>query len=135
MIRSEPILGVQSVPLSSKWYQKLLNCIGSHGGEVFEILRDEGGTNILSLHRWGDHGHPTLLDPKPTVGNGLILYFVVDDLDQVWENALGLNAEIEEEPHLNTNSGRIEFSIRDLDHYYISVCTDNPSTVGNQALK
>ncbi|MEP3210506.1 MAG: VOC family protein [Maribacter sp.] len=125
MIRPEPILAVANVEKSSKWYQKLLNCKSAHGGSIFEILTNENNEQILSLHRWEVHGHPTLADPTKETGNGLILYFVVDDLNLIWANAKKLNAKIEEEPHLNTNSGRREFSIRDLDNYYISITCDH----------
>ncbi len=125
MIKTEPIIAVEDVQKSSNWYQQLLNCKSGHGGAVFEILTDENGTQILSLHKWGEHQHPTLTESKSANGNGLILYFLVDDLDQIWKNALKLNAITEEKPHLNTNSGRMEFSIRDLDNYYISICSDN----------
>lgn len=124
MIKTEPIIAVENVGKSSQWYQQMLNCKSGHGGEVFEILTDDDGTQILSLHKWGEHEHPTLTAPKGENGNGLILYFLVTDLEQHWEHALKLNAKIEAEPHLNRNSGRMEFSVRDLDNYYLSFCSD-----------
>jgi hypothetical protein len=120
MIRTEPIIGVKDVEKSSNWYQKLLGCKSNHGGQYFEILADENGTVILNLHKWEEHGHPTLSNPK-LAGNGLILYFRVDSLDEIWENVKNLNAKIEEEPNLNQNSGKMEFSIRDLDNYYLTI--------------
>jgi len=123
MIKTEPIIAVADVEKSSAWYQKLLHCKSNHRGAVFEILTDENGEHILSLHKWGAHEHPTFTNPE-NAGNGLILYFLVEDLDRVWENARKLNAVIEEAPHLNTNSHRMEFSLRDPDNYYISICTD-----------
>lgn len=125
MIKTEVIIAVEEVEKSSEWYQRLLNCKSGHGGNAFEILTNEDNEQILSLHKWELHGHPTLSDSKIQAGNGLILYFVVDDLDLVWENAKHLKAKIEEEPHLNTNSGRREFSIRDLDNYFVSITSDN----------
>ena len=121
MIRTEPVIGVDNVEKSSDWYQKLLGCKSHHGGDKFEILADQDDTVILCLHKWELHSHPTLSNPKITVGNGLILYFRVDNLDEIWENAKRLNAVIEEEPNLNQNSGKREFSIRDLDHYYLII--------------
>lgn len=126
MIKTEPIIAVRNVRESSKWYQQLLGCSSAHGGEVFEILTDENGNQILSLHKWGEHDHPTFSEPT-NAGNGLILYFLVNDIKPVWENAKKLDAEIEKKPAVNTNSSRIEFSIRDLDNYYISVCSENVS--------
>lgn len=121
MIRAEVILGVKNVKKSAEWYQTLLNCSSSHGGSTFEILTDKKGTVILSLHKWGEHDHPTLKDPQLTPGNGLILYFKVNNLDEVWEKAQSMNVFIEESPHINPKSHLKEFSLRDLDGYYISI--------------
>jgi catechol 2,3-dioxygenase-like lactoylglutathione lyase family enzyme len=125
MIRSEVIIGVKNVPNSRAWYKKLLGCEAKHGGETFEILTDKDTeANILCLHKWGVHEHSTLMSPDVKKGNGLILYFRVDDLKQVWDNARALYAVIEEVPHLNPNSGREEFSLRDLDGYYVEIAQE-----------
>lgn len=121
MIRNEVIIGVKDVIKSSEWYQKLLNCKSNHGGEKFEVLVDEDETVILCLHKWGEHNHPTLSNSNIKPGNGLILYLRVDDLKKVWINAQKLNAAIEEPPHLNENSGKEQFTLRDLDEYYLMV--------------
>ncbi len=123
MLKTEPIIAVENVEKSSRFYQKLLGCVSKHGGTVFEILTDKIGRQILSLHKWDEHEHPTFTNSN-YAGNGLILYFVVEDYKPMWENAKKLNARIEKEPKLNPNSGRMEFSIRDLDNYYISVCSE-----------
>ena len=121
MTRTEVIIGVKDVAKSSGWYQALLNCKSKHGGTTFEILADQDGTVILCLHKWGEHEHPTLIDPKENPGNGLILYFRVDDLKAIWENAKNLKPHIEEQPHMNPNSGKEEFSLRDIDGYYLLI--------------
>lgn len=125
MIKTELIIAVEDVAKSSEWYQQLLNCKSAHGGNVFEILTDKNGIQVLSLHKWGEHEHPTLAESKKENGNGLIIYFLVDDLNQIWENAKKMNSLIEEEPHLNPNSRRMEFSLRDLDNYYISITSES----------
>lgn len=125
MTRTEVIIGVKSVPKSREWYITLLDCKATHGGENFEILTDkDDNTTILCLHKWGVHEHSTLMSPDVKKGNGLILYFRVDDLNQVWNNARDLYAVIEEVPHLNPNSGRQEFALRDLDGYYVEIATE-----------
>jgi hypothetical protein len=125
MIRTEVIIGVRNVGKSSEWYQTLLNCKSKHGGDLFEILVDkDDDTTILCLHKWGEHGHSTLLSPDVKKGNGLILYFKVSNFNDVWDNARELYAVIEEVPHINPNSGREEFSLRDLDGYYVSITAD-----------
>lgn len=128
MIKTEPIIAVQNVVKSSSWYQSLLNCKSAHGGDVFEILTDNSGNQILSLHKWGEHDHPTFTDPK-NAGNGLILYFHVTDIKSIWENANELNSTIEKAPAINPNSGRMEFSLRDLDNYYISISSNDKTEI------
>ena len=120
MTRTETIIAVKDVQNSSKFYQNLLNCKSEHGGKMFEILTD-GSVVILCLHKWGEHEHPTMLNPEKFVGNGLILFFRVDNLKQVFENAQKLNATIEKEIHHNENSLKDQFILRDLDNYYLII--------------
>ncbi|HAE67261.1 MULTISPECIES: glyoxalase [Sphingobacterium] len=119
MTRTEPIIAVKSVSKSSLFYQKLLGCTSQHGGETFEILTDNG-TVILCLHKWGEHDHPTMQDQKHA-GNGFILFFRVDNLQQIFENATLLNAFIEKDIHYNENSLKDQFILRDPDNYYLIV--------------
>ncbi len=121
MIKCQPIIAVRSVEDSSKWYQTLLTCKSLHGGSTFEMLADQNNEVVLNLHKWGEHEHPTLTDSNMNSGNGLILYFTVLNLDSVWENALLLEAKIEETRHVNPNSGKEQFCVRDLDGYYLMI--------------
>ena len=123
MIRTEPIIAVKNVSKSSKWYQRLLDCKSGHGGDSFEILQDKDDTVILCLHKWGEHDHPTMTDPNLPIGNGLILYIRVNNLDEIWQNAIELKANIEEQIHLNSNSGQQQFTLRDADGYYLMIST------------
>jgi predicted enzyme related to lactoylglutathione lyase len=59
-----------------------------------------------------DHAQP---------GNGLLLFFRVDDFTMALPRARALLARLEEEPHLNPNTGTMEFSLRDPDGYYVSI--------------
>lgn len=122
MIRPEIIIAVKDVAKSAAWYQQLLSCESRHGGDTFEILADpKDDTVVLCLHKWAAHGHPTMIDPKVTPGNGLILFFRVTAFHEAWEKAQQLKAIVEEPPHINNNSHRNEFSLRDPDGYYVSV--------------
>jgi hypothetical protein len=121
MTRLETIIAVKDVAKSSKWYQDLLNLKSNHGGDSFEMLANENETVILCLHKWDEHDHPTMKDPSIAVGNGFILYFRVSDLNEVWERATKLSLDYEQEPHLNENSGQQQFSLRDLDGYYLMI--------------
>lgn len=120
MVRTETIIAVKNVPESSKFYQKLLDCKSEHGGNTFEILTSEKQV-ILCLHKWGEHEHPTMLSSEKEVGNGLILFFRVDKLKKIFENAKILNATIEKEIHYNENSLKNQFILRDLDSYYLII--------------
>lgn len=120
MVRTEAIIAVKNVPESAEFYQKLLGCKSDHGGNTFEILTSEKQV-VLCLHKWGDHEHPTMLSSENEVGNGLILFFRVDELKKIFENAKALKANIEKEIHYNENSRRNQFVLRDLDNYYIIV--------------
>ncbi|WP_257668826.1 VOC family protein [Parapedobacter tibetensis] len=120
MVKAETIIAVKNVPKSSEFYQNLLGCKSEHGGETFEILTNEN-TVVLCLHKWGEHEHPTMLNPEKEIGNGLILLFRVNNLNRVLENAQKLNANIQKEIHYNENSLKNQFTLRDLDDYYLII--------------
>ena len=123
MKRTWPIIGVSDVGGSSRWYQSLLGCPSTHpDGSVFDQVVDRDETVLVCFHHWGDHGHPTLLAPdRGSPGNGLLLFFRVDDFDDALRRARALVPELSEEPHTNPNTGTLEFSLRDLDGYYVTV--------------
>jgi len=123
MNRLWTIIGVRDVAASFKWYQALFGQptrLPEH--DDFGQLVDSDGTVLLSLHEWGAHEHPTLMSPgQATPGNGLLLFFRVDDFDQALQRARTLVPRLEEEPHVNPSTGTREFSVRDPDGYYVSL--------------
>jgi len=63
-----------------------------------------------------------LLSPdQAQPGNGLLLFFRVDDFDAALPRARTLVARLEEEPHVNPNTGTAELSLRDPDGYYVTI--------------
>jgi hypothetical protein len=54
-------------------------------------------------------------------GNGLLLFFRVDDFDMALKRARALVTRLEEEPHVNPNTRTSEFSLRDPDGYYVTI--------------
>jgi predicted enzyme related to lactoylglutathione lyase len=58
-------------------------------------------------------------DARP--GNGLLLFFRVDDFEQALARARALVGRFEEEPHVNPNTRTLEFSLRDPDGYYVTM--------------
>ncbi|MGA9422858.1 MAG: VOC family protein [Rhodanobacteraceae bacterium] len=123
MKRTWTIIGVADVALSCKWYQSLFGqpqTAPAH--DYFGQILDTDGTVLLCLHQWGAHEHPTLTSPdRSGPGNGLLLFFRVDDFDEALFRARALVAGLEEEPHLNPNTGTREFALRDPDGYYVMV--------------
>jgi hypothetical protein len=58
---------------------------------------------------------------KASPGNGLLLFFRVDDYDEALNRARALVARFEEEPHVNPNTQTREFSLLDPDGYYVTI--------------
>jgi hypothetical protein len=56
-----------------------------------------------------------------TPGNGLLLFFQVDDFEMTLKRARALVTRFEEEPHVNPNTLTMEFSLRDLDGCYVTI--------------
>ncbi len=123
MKRTWTILGVRDVPLSFKWYQSLFGqpkTAPSH--DNWGQICDSDGTVLLCLHQWGAHGHPSLMNPdQAPPGNGLLLFFRVDDFELALQRAGALVSRFDEEPHLNPNTQTKEFSLRDPDGYYVTI--------------
>lgn len=123
MKRTWTIIGVRHVPRSFAWYQSLFgqeqtSPAHSHFGQ----LLDTDGTVLLCLHEWGAEDHPSLMSPiDGAAGNGLLLFFHVDDFTPALKRARALVERLEEEPHTNPNTGTREFSVRDLDGYYVTI--------------
>ncbi len=123
MRRTWTIIGVKDVAGSFRWYQTLLGLPPTAPAhEYFGQIVDEDGTVLLCLHSWGEHEHPSLTSPvRAEPGNGLLLFFRVDNYDPSVANARKLVARLEEEPNLNPATGTLEFSLRDPDGYYVTI--------------
>lgn len=123
MKRIWTIIGVADVPRSFGWYQSLLGLPETAPAhDYFGQIVDTDGTVLLCLHAWGAHEHPSLTTPDAaSPGNGLLLFFRVDDPDAALSRARALAGRLEEEPHVNLNTGTVEFSLRDPDGYYVTV--------------
>ena len=123
MKRTWTIIGVRDVPSSFKWYQSLFGqpeTAPAH--DYFGQILDSDGTVLLCLHGWGAHDHPSLTSPDHAQpGNGLLLFFRVDDFDEALTRARALVTRLEEDPNRNPNTGTNEFSLRDPDGYYVTI--------------
>lgn len=118
-MRLAPLICVHDVEASSRWYQQLLGCESGHGGREYERL-DSNGRLVLQLHRWDvEHHHGRLGDPdaKP-YGNGVLLWFELDDYDAAVVRAAAMKAEITKASHPSENGNR-ECWLRDRDGYTV----------------
>jgi catechol 2,3-dioxygenase-like lactoylglutathione lyase family enzyme len=123
MKRTWTIIGVSDVVSSLKWYQSLFGQPETPlEHDDFGQILDADGTVLLCLHQWGAHEHPSLMSPeRASPGNGLLLFFRVDDFDMALKRARALVTRFEEEPHVNPNTQTREFSLRDPDGYYVTI--------------
>ena len=126
MKRTWTIIGVRDVPASFKWYQSLFGQPETPPGhDYFGQILDTDGTVLLCLHQWGAHEHPSLMSPDDgTSGNGLLLFFRVDDYEMALNRAGDLVDRFEQKSHLNPNTQTWEFSLRDPDGYYVTISAD-----------
>jgi predicted enzyme related to lactoylglutathione lyase len=54
-------------------------------------------------------------------GNGIILFFRVDDFAKALTRARALVSQLEQEPDMNPATGTREFALRDPDGYYVTI--------------
>lgn len=123
MRRTWTIIGVADVYRSFAWYQSLFGLPETAPAhDDFGQILDSDGTVLLCLHEWGAHEHPPLMSPDHAQpGNGLLLFFRVDDFDMALTRARTLVDRLDEESHVNPSTGTAEFSLRDPDGYYVSI--------------
>ena len=135
-MRPQPLIAVTDVEASSRWYQRLLGCQSAHGGAEYERLVSDG-VLMLQLHSFEvEHDHGAIGDPedKP-YGNGVLLWFEIDDFDAAMARVSELNATIVLPRHRNPPSGdggpnHWECWLRDPDGYTVVLASPDGSAGG-----
>lgn len=135
-MRPQPLLAVHDVETTSRWYQYLLGCKSDHGGPVYERLVHNGKL-VMQLHRFNvEHHHGPIGNPddKP-YGNGVLLWFEIDDFDAALARAKELKADIFMDKHRNPPEGdggpnHWECWMRDPDGYTVVIASPD-GTAGN----
>jgi extradiol dioxygenase family protein len=118
-VRPQPLLSVRDVPLASRWYQQILGARSGHGGEEYERI-EVAGELILQLHVLEEkHHHGSLADPKLPLGNGIAVWFDIDDLDAAAARANKAKATVVTDIHVNPNAQHRELWLRDPDGYLV----------------
>jgi len=125
MARPQPLIAVTDVPRSSRFYQELLGCRSDHGGDEYERLT-KAGTLVLQLHAFEiAHHHGAIGDSSlQPYGNGVALWFEIDDFDAATARVDSLRAEVVLPPHRNPPDGpggpdHREIWLRDPDGYLV----------------
>jgi len=124
-MRPQPLIAVNDVEASSRWYQQLLGCRSAHGGPEYERLEADG-VLIMQLHSFEvDHDHGKIGDAtnKP-YENGVLLWFEVDDFEDALARAEKMKAEVVMARHRNPPAGdggpnHWECWLRDPDGYTV----------------
>jgi catechol 2,3-dioxygenase-like lactoylglutathione lyase family enzyme len=124
-MRPQPLIAVTDVEASSRWYQRLLGCRSDHGGKQYERLVD-GSELILQLHDFDvhhDHGPIGDKSDRP-YGNGVLLWFEIEDFEAALGRAAELKAEVVLPRRRNPPDGRggpnhWEIWLRDPDGYVV----------------
>ncbi len=128
-MKIQPMLQVDDVEASSRWYQATLGLVSGHGGPEYEMLF--GGDPhvtplLLQLHRWDAHEHGFLGTRDQPRGNGCSLWFEVADraeLDAVWVRMQAAGAAVLEAPHWSPLAHHWELCVRDPDGYVVVVAS------------
>lgn len=121
-MKSEIMLFVKDVEVSSTWYQKLLGAKSAHGGSEYEMLTDAEGELLFQLHKLDGEEHGfNLVDESSPRGSGVLCYINVDDVQQIYANARSMHAEVKGEPSFIELAGHTEFILEDPDGYSLAV--------------
>ena len=115
----------------------LLGCASNHGGSSYEQLVSNGRL-ILQLHCFNvDHHHGPIgnRDDRP-YGNGVLLWFDVDDFDAVLGRSAEMNVDIVMPRHRNPPDGEggpnhWECWMRDPDGYIVVVASSYGTADGS----
>ena len=117
----QPLICVADVQQTSAWFQRTLGFVSAHGGAEYEQLVSDGML-VLQLHRWDAHEHPYLGRPetKP-YGNGVVLWFMSEHVEQDYERAVEAGAEVLEAIKVNPLANHLEFWLREPNGYVVAV--------------
>jgi catechol 2,3-dioxygenase-like lactoylglutathione lyase family enzyme len=105
-MRPQPLIAVADVEATSRWYQEVLGVRSDHGGPDYERLVDGDGRLVMQLHNWDvEHEHGAIGDAGAVAGNGVLLWFEVDDFDDAVARIQQVGAEVVLPPHRNPPEG------------------------------
>jgi hypothetical protein len=136
-MRPQPLICVSDVEASSRWYQRLLKCDSAHGGPEYERLTANGAL-VMQLHSFvAEHHHGSIGNPEDRpYGNGVLLWFEVDDFEECMLRVAEMAATVLKPRHRNPPDGdggpnHWECWLRDLDGYTVVVASPDGTAGGS----
>jgi catechol 2,3-dioxygenase-like lactoylglutathione lyase family enzyme len=136
-MRPQPLIAVTDVEASSRWYRHLLGLESAHGGSEYERLTRDGRL-VLQLHSFEiEHDHGPIGNRNDTpYGNGVLLWFEVDDFDQALRRAAEMDVDVVLPRHRNPPDGNggpnhWEFWLRDSDGYVVVLASPDGTADGD----
>ena len=111
-----------------RWYEQVLGAESGHGGDEYgQLLVD--GVLVLQLHRLDiGHHHGSIGDPSKPVGNGVAMWFEVDDFDAAVRRSREAEVRVVTDVHVNPDAGHRELWIFDPDGYRVVLAGAAPRT-------
>jgi catechol 2,3-dioxygenase-like lactoylglutathione lyase family enzyme len=136
-MRPQPLIAVSDVEASSQWYQRLLGCRSDHGGKEYDRLVWNGQL-VLQLHSFTTEHHHGLIgnrEDRP-YGNGVLLWFEVEDFDAVFQRSTEMGIEVVLPRQRNPPDGdggpnHWELWLRDPDGYTVVVASPDGTAGGS----
>ena len=126
-----PMIAVKDVQASARFYKQLLGAVSGHGGDEYEQLLVDGQL-LLQLHDCrSDASHGPLRDTNLATGNGVILWFSVQDFEAQLQRTKTLGVQLDRAPALNPFSGAMELWLHDPDGYQVVIA--GPSNKAHRA--
>ncbi len=118
----EPMLFVEDVEATSRWFQSLLGLKSAHGGKEYEMLMDDAKHLVVQLHHADaeEHGGERLPAGAPR-GAGVLLYFKVAEVRATHAKAKATNVTVEGDPVFIKLAGHTEFVVRTPDGYALAL--------------
>ena len=121
-MRAQPMIVVRNVQAASQWFQDVLGLVSGHGGEEYEMLLNHDKELVAQLHRWDTHDHPHLgNESDPSRGNGVLLWFATNQLDDVVAKVKQHKAKILDGPLYNPNGRQHEIWLEGPEGYRVVV--------------
>lgn len=136
-MRPQTLICVANVEASSVWYRHVFGCKSAHGGAEYERLVS-GDRLVMQLHSFEvEHHHGPIADASDRpYGNGVLLWFEVDDFDACVARATELGADVVRPRHRNPPDGdggpnHWECWLRDRDGYTVVIASPDGTADGN----